>query len=685
MSSRSCGNGQSALPGLRLAFRGLLAVLSLGAQLTMAQTESVSDLTQMDLEDLMHVQVTSVSRKEQQAWKSGAAVSVITQEDIRRSGAVNIPDVLRMVPGVDVARIDANTWAISIRGFNYRYANKLLVLIDGRTVYTPGFSGVYWDQQNVPLENVERIEVIRGPGGTVWGANAVNGVINIITKSAKNTQGGLVVAGTGSEESARGLVQYGGTAGANGFYRVYGNYFKIESSPLASGAQGVDGWHGIQSGFRSDWTVSPRDTLTVQGDYNGNSEGQTITTMFTNHLPDMLTLPDTVRVGSENVLGRWNHTFSNGSELQAQAYYDRYRRFDQALDVLNTGDVDFQYHFHIGRRQDIVAGLGYRLTDHSYTEGYEVAFGSGYRRDNLYSVFAQDEITLSQNVQFTIGSKFEHNAYTGFEYEPSAQIVWTPAKHHAVWASVSRAVQQPSWLMTGSRLDVATFPVPGAGFGVVEVLGNPDLAAEHLLDFESGYRREFSQRLSVDLSGFVSHYRNFETLEPVPPYFTTNPQPPHLVAATEWQNLAEARTYGGELSLNWKITNAWRISPGFSLLQMRITRDPSSQDNTVEMTPGNSPKFQWQVRSLWNVRRNLQWDTSAYFVGGLRGGPTASGPVPSYTRVDTRLGWRMGEATEFSIAGQNLLTPRHGEFSDGLQVNPTLIERSVVLNATWRF
>ena len=670
-------------PGSR-ACRGILQ-LALVNFLANAQTAPPSDLTQMSLEDLMRVEVTSVSRKEKEAWKSGAAVYVITQDDIRRSGAVNIPDVLRIVPGVDVARIDSNSWAIGIRGFNYRYATKLLVLVDGRTVYTPGFSGVYWDQQNVPLENIDRIEVIRGPGGTVWGANAVNGVINIITKSAKNTQGGLVVAGTGSEENARGMVQYGGKAGSDGFYRIYGNYFNVASSPLTSGGSGVDAWHGIQGGFRSDWTLSPNDKLTIQGDYNGTSEGQMITTLFTNRLPDMFTLPDTVRVGSENLLGRWSHTFSNGSDAQVQIYYDRFRRFDQALDIVNTGDADFQYHFHVGGRHDVVAGVGYRLTDHSYTNGYEIAFGNGYRRDSLYSTFIQDEITFAKTVDLTIGSKVEHNAYTGFEYQPSAQIVWTPKEHHAIWASVSQAVQQPSWFYESARLALATFPVPGAGFGVFELLGNPNVKAEHLLDFEVGYRTQVSQRLSVDLTGFLSHYDNFETAEPQAPYFTAVPGPSHLVVPSEYQNLADVRTYGGEMAFNWNLTKDWRISPGFSLLQMRITQDPSSQDATVQMTPGNSPKFQWQLRSLWNLRRNLEWDTSAYFVGGLRGGPTASGPVSSYTRVDTRLGYRFGEATELSVAGQNLLTPRHPEFSDGLQVNPTQVERSFVVNMTWRF
>lgn len=675
------------LTGLRRwrGLRGILALLLFQPWHGDAQTTPAADLTQMSLEDLMRIEVTSVSRKEQPAWKSGAAVYVITQEDIRRSGAVNIPDILRIVPGIDVARIDANTWAISIRGFNYRYATKLLVLVDGRTVYTPGFSGVYWDQQNVPLQNIDRIEVIRGPGGTVWGANAVNGVINIITKNAKETQGGLVVAGTGSEENARGLVQYGGKAGAEGFYRVYGNYFNIASGALTNGGEGVDGWHGIQGGFRSDWTLSPQDTLTLQGDYNGSSEGQALSVLFSDRLPGLNTFTDTVRVGSENLLARWTHHFSNNTEADIRVYYDRYRRFDMGLNTVNTGDVDAQYRFHSGDRHDIVAGVGYRLTDQAFAGGYNLTLGSGSRRDNLGSAFLQDEISLAKTVSLTVGSKIEHNAYTGFEYEPSAQLVWTPSDRHGAWVSVARAIQQPSWVENAMQLDLSAFPIPGGGFGVAQLRGNPKIQAVRLLDFEGGYRSQLSRRLSLDLTGFLSHYSNFETLEPGAPYLTLTPAPAHLVFPSIYDNLAHARTYGGEAAVNWNVTKQWRLSPGFSFLQMRVTRDPESHDSTFEATPGDSPKFQWQLRSFWNLHRNLQWDTSAYYVGTLHSAPTASGPVPSYTRVDTRVGWRIGEVTELSVAGQNLLAPRHWEFTDGLFINPTQAERSFVVNLTTRF
>ncbi len=642
------------------------------------------DLTSASLEELMNIQVTSVSKKPEALSQAGASVFVITAEDIRHSGAANIPDLLRMVPGVDVARIDANTWAISIRGFNSRYAQKLLVMIDGRTVYSPGFSGVYWDQQGVPLEDIDRIEVIRGPGGTIWGANAVNGVINIITRTAADTQGGLLTAGTGSEESAESLVQYGGKAGSKGQYRVFGRYFKVESSPLVTGENGFDGWHGTQGGFRSDWDLSPRDTLTVQGNLFGTSEGQTITTLFRNNLPELYTLNDKIAVATGNVMGVWKHTFSNGSDATVQAYYDRFRRWDQALDILHTGDLDFQYHFHAGAHHEIVTGTTYRITDHSYTQGYEMVFGSGHRVDTLVSTFFQDQILLTRKLSLTLGSKFEHNDYTGFEYEPSAQLVWTPARHQTVWASASRAIRQPSWLDISSDLVAASVPLPDGSVGLVKIFGNPQVQAEELRDLEIGYRSQLLKNLSFDITGFNSYYRNLETYAPAAPFFQPLPLPGYLVLPSYYGNLGRAHDYGIDFSASWDPAPWWRLSPGFSMLHMDTAVAGSSGAQLVS-SPGNSPKYQAQIRSQFNFPKGWEWDTSAYYVSALGSGIVNTAPVPSYTRLDTRVGWSATEHVQFSVAGQNLLTPRHIEFLDGYQVVPTYVERNVVGRITWRF
>jgi iron complex outermembrane recepter protein len=643
------------------------------------------DLTGASLEDLMNIQVTSVSRKEQPLSRAGSAIYVITQDDIRHSGATIVPDLLRMVPGVDVARISANAWAISIRGFNYRYSGKVLVLVDGRTVYSPGFSGVYWDQQSMPLENIDRIEVIRGPGGTVWGANAMNGVINIMTKSAAETRGGLIGASAGSQASAQSLVQYGGPAGAKGSWRAFGRYARTEDSPAAAVTPATDSGHSSQMGFRSDWNLSHQDTATVQGDMLGASESQTITTMFSNRLPDMHTFDDKVRVATGNILGRWHHVFSDGSETTVQTYYDRFRRLDQALNVLNTGDIDFQYHFNAGARNDIVTGMGYRLTDQTYAGGYEVTFANGQRRDNLFSSFIQDEISLGSSVSLTLGVKFEHNAYTGYEYEPGVQLVWSPSKRQTVWASAAKAIQQPSWLYADSQLDIATVPVPGVGFGVVHISGNPASTAPRVFDYELGYRTELSKRFSMDTTIFLGDYRRLLTLEPQAPYFTPVPTPAHLVIPNVYANLGNAKNYGVELSGHWDVAGWWRISPGFSFLRMNVSQDPRSQDASFAATPGDSPAHLAQLRSTMKLRRHLEWDNSAYFNGSLTGGSTASGPVAAYTRLDTRMGWRVGESVEISVAGQNLLTPGHVEFRDGLQVNPTPAARGVIGKIVWSF
>lgn len=659
----------------------LCALIMITAPNTRAQDQSSGDLTQASLEDLMKIQVTSVSKKDQNLLKAGAAIFVITQEDIRRSGAANIPDLLRMVPGVNVARVDANTWAVSIRGFNGIYADKLLVLIDGRSVYTPAFSGVYWDQLGVPLEDIERIEVIRGPGGTVWGANAMNGVINIITARSKATKGGLVVAGTGSEQSARGLVQYGGDIGDKGAYRAFGDYSNIESSIFAGGAQASDGWHTIHGGFRSDWDLTDRDTLTVEGNLFQNREGQNITEVLSDRLPTVATFNDPIQVASGDLLGKWDHTLQNGSDMSLQAYYSRYNRRNVGLNnVLDMFDVEFQHHIALGSRHDIVWGLDFRYTDNSLTPGYNVTFAPPQRSDRLYSTFIQDQITLTHSLGLTIGSKFEHNAFSGFEFEPSVQLVWTPTSTQELWLSAAQAIRQPSVDDFSLRYDAAVIPLPGGAFGVVTEFGVPHMKAEQLRDFEGGYRTQLGKRVSLDITAFRSYYHDLETAAPGVPFLAeTTAGIPYEVFPLYAGNLGRARTYGGEAFGNWKVNNRWRISPGFSVLHMRLIDNPFGA--IVERgAPGDNPKHQVELRSFFNLRRNLEWDTSVYFVGKL-----VNGPVPAYTRVDTRLGWHLGEFVELSVVGQNLLTPRHIEAINAFAVNFTQTQRSVLGKIVWRF
>jgi iron complex outermembrane receptor protein len=343
-------------------------------------------------------------------------------------------------------------------------------------------------------------------------------------------------------------------------------------------------------------------------------------------------------------------------------------------------NADLQYHFKIGSRQDLVAGAGYLVTSNTFTDLLDGSFEPAYRRDNLFSTFLQDEIDLAHNLTLTLGTKLEHNAFTGFEYEPSAQLVWTPVERQSLWFSAARAIRQPSPLDENIHVAAAVIPLDGDNFAVVELSGNPALKAETMLDYELGYRNQVNRRMSFDATTFLSNYANLRTTETGASYFTSSPGPPHLVIPETWGNLARAQNYGVELSGSWDVTSRWRISPGFSFLHMNVRPDASSTDTTVGLTGGYSPKHQAQLRSSVKLSHRMEWDTSAYFVGVL-----SNGPVPAYTRLDTRLGWTIGESMYFSVSGQNLLSPRHFEFLNGTLVQPTEVERSIVAKLTWHF
>jgi iron complex outermembrane receptor protein len=669
----------------RLAARvGVILALSLGLAIPgPAQSPSLPDLTQFSLEDLMNVQVTSVSKREQKLSKAGAAIYVISQEDIRRSATASIPDLLRMVPGIHVAQINSHTWAISIRGFTDKYGDKVLVLIDGRSVYTPLTSGVNWDQQDVPFEDIERIEVIRGPGGTVWGANAVNGVINIITKSSKATQGGLVSAGAGSQKAVQGLLQYGGRIDTIGTYRLFGDYANLGDSPAPSGEAVTDGWHKAHAGFRSDWDLSPKDTLTFQGDLFESREAQTIDTVLVNDLPREVVFDDQITVAAGNVLGRWEHALSNGSGTTLQVYYDHYDRVERGLgETRNTVDVDFQHHLTLGPRNNVVWGAGYRVTTDNITPGYAILYVPSQYTDRLASAFVQDEIRLAPSLWLTLGAKLENNSYTGFEYEPSGQLVWNLNGRHTLWASASRAIRQPARADFYIRADIPGGPVNGVA-GVIELTGNPSRKAERMYDYEVGYRAQATGRLSLDLTAFSSYYHGLQTNEPEVSILAAGPAGPYVLTPILFADNAHAHNYGAEAFITWNATPRWRISPGYSFLQMQVAGDPSTMDPAPGEIVNESPKHQFQLRSFVNVTRRLEWDATVYQVGRLQDG--GAGPTPAYPRLDSRIGWRLGESLDLSIAGQNLLSAAHAEYHDTFSILHSLTARSVFAKVTWRF
>lgn len=672
----NCGF-QAGTNGLRRLTR--CACMAVAVLMTMPawSQEKPKGLGDMSIEDLMNIEVTSVSRKPQQLSRITSAISVITQDDIRHSGATNIPDLLRMVPGLDVAQINGSAWEISSRGLNSQFANKLLVLIDGRTVYSPLFAGVYWDIPDVPMEDIERIEVIRGPGATVWGANAVNGVINIITKSATETQGGLLTAGGGTYEPGFGVVQYGGKLSQPTSYRVFTKGFDYYSFPSFSGQGGHDGWNLLHGGFRIDSNLTKQDSLTVQGDLYEGREGEVVNLAELTP-PFNETVAVSTNVSGGDVLGRWNHIFSPHSDTSLQFFFDRAAR-DAIIagETVSTVDVDFQHHIGWGSRQDFVWGAGYRLFSYNTTPNVDLSFTPTFANRQVVSMFVQDEIALIPHcIYFTMGTKVEHNDFTGFEFEPSARINWSLTGNHMLWAGYSRAVRTPSPTDIGIRINIAAFPGPV----LLTTLGSPRAVSEDLDAFEAGYRTQLRANISLDLAAFYNRYENLETFRPGPPFLEVSPSPPHvdlpLVAANEMRGEA----HGLETAVTWELTKRWTLRPAYAFEQIHLRTSPASQGTgSVSTGEGSSPRHQAQLRSNVALLRGFEWNTSAYFVGRL-----PAEQVPSYTRLDAGLTWRASERLGISFVGQNLLRDHHLEARSN-SVQSSLVKRGAYAKFTWQF
>src|SRR5437660_2958158 len=547
----------------RILLAGFLAVVV--AATTVAQTSrSVPDVTALSMEDLMNMQVTSVSKRTQKVADAAAAVFVITQEDIRRSGARSIPEALRLAPGLEVARIDSNKWAIASRGFNGRFDNKLLVLIDGRSVYTPLFSGVYWNVQDVMLEDIDRIEVIRGPGATLWGANAVNGVINIISKKAKSTQSTVVTAGAGTEERGSGGVRYGSKIGDTS-YRAYGKYFNWGPSLYSNGTTAHDGWDALRGGFRADWTPAGSNSLTLQGDIYQSKYGETLTVPSLN-APYSNTFPNNGKYSGGNILGRWNRS-SEGSSMSLQMYYDNTTISDNSLfgDHQNIFDTDFHHGFHVGDSQQFVWGLGYRSIRDRNDSSFSVSLQPNQLTLNPFSAFIQDEISLvDKRLRLTFGSKFEHNDFTGFEVQPNARLLWTLTPNQSVWTAVSRAVRTPALTDEGLRLNSAVVPPatpanPTPFPAVVAVFGSHQFQSEDLLAYEVGYRVQATNSFSADIATFYNNYSNLRTAEPGAPFLEGSPAPTDIVIPFVAANKMSGGTYGLELFADWRVAHQCRL------------------------------------------------------------------------------------------------------------------------------
>ncbi|MEX1665583.1 TonB-dependent receptor plug domain-containing protein [Zhongshania arctica] len=605
------------------------------------------DLASMSLESLMNIDVVSVSKHSEPLQQSAAAVFVLEGSTIVRSGVKSIPEALRLIPGVQVARLDSHSWAITARGFNSTLADKLEVLMDGRSLYTPLYSGVFWDSQDTLLDDVARIEVIRGPGAALWGANAVNGVVNIVTKSAAETQGSFHQVGGGSEFKGFGAWRYGGEVGDLGHYRVYAKttHYNAQETPGAGDAQDA-GKHN-QLGFRSDLKLSDSDTLTLQGDY------------YTGAIQSPATSKDELASGY-NVISRWKRRYDESSDTEIQFIYDqtsRDNRFNFAEDR-NTYDLDIKHRFAVGERQSFVLGGGYRVTDDDITnlEPSNTEFTPLKRRDQTLDLFVQDQIVLiPDTLQLTLGAKYERNDYTGEEFQPSVRFGYILDDRNTFWGAVSRAVRIPN------RLDhtIEFFD----GF----IVGDEHFKSEEVLAYELGYRAIFKPTLSADLAVFYNEYDKLRGVSDD----LAQPQtlPVRIV------NAGSGTSQGVELVMRWEPLQAVKILGSYTYFDMDVAAYAGSRDTSIAQNDESDPNSQVSLQLDWDIGDKWSLQTRARWVGGLDGVA-----VDSYSALDISAIWRLTRDLDFTLIGSNLLDPQHAEFSGGNEIS-----RSLNGQFTWHF
>jgi iron complex outermembrane receptor protein len=664
-----------ALSTLKIAVSLLLLVgLIQGDQ---ADEQGEEHLKGLSLEQLGNIEVTTASKEPVKVSRTPAAIYVITQEDIRRSGATSIPEALRLAPGVEVARIDAVKWSIGIRGFGSRLSRAVLVVIDGRTVYDPLYAGVYWEVQDTLMEDVERIEIIRGPGATIWGPNAVNGVINIISKKAKDTRGGLVSAGGGNEQRFFDF-RYGAGNGANFNYRVYGKTF-TRGPEFHPDHKNFDDWQMGQGGFRMDWDPKGSDALTLQGDLYKGSIGESISVATEPTFPPSIIQQDGELSGG-NLLGRWRHVLKDGSDLQFQTYYDRTSRHEATLaEMRDTFDIDFLHHKTLARRHELLYGAGARFSvGRTPPVVPTVVFAPANRTDKLYSAFVQDEIQLlgeGKELWLTIGSKFVRTDFSGFGAEPSARLLQTLGRQ-TWWASVTRALRTPSDVEETLTVNGLVSANP---LTIVRLANNGKFVPETLLGYEAGYRRLLGSKLYVDITAFHNRYDNLLSVESGSPFLETSPSPQHFVAPFVFGNGLYGSTTGFEIAPDWKPVGGWRLNGSYSYLYINLNTQPGSRDvSTVNSTQGSSPHHQVTLQSSLDLPGRLEFSQTYRYVSTL-----PKQLVASYGTADVRLSWRRIDHFDFSVVGQNLLQPHHVEYGGdpGTLVG---IKRNIYGAITWR-
>jgi iron complex outermembrane recepter protein len=627
-----------------------------------AQTNT-TDLTLLSLEQLSRVKVTSVSRHPEDVFDAASAIYVIRGVDIRRMGVTSLPEALRLAPGMDVARQDAHTWAISARGLNSQFSRFLEVRLDGRSVYSPMFSGVYWDTVDTLLEDVDRIEVIRGPGATMWGANAVNGVINIMTKSAKDTQGLYLEAGGGTEERMFGALRYGGEMAKDAWYRVYVKGNDHADSVFDDNSRAADNWNQQRGGFRVDWEPSKVNRFTFQGDlYRGNEGGTFL--VSTNAAPVNYRYQDRLKLNGVNLLGRWQHNNADGGDMTLQAYYDHFQRNMWSLcERRDTLDLDFQHRLPLGTRHQLTWGVGYHLSIDQFRGSEIVSFAPDRRTLQLGSGFVQDEIVLvPDRLRLTAGTKLEHNDYSGWEIQPSGRLAWTPTERQTYWGAISRAVRMPSRADTDMR-----FRQEPVGL-VPEIHGNSGFVSEEMTAYELGWRAQLHKRVTVDTAIF---YNVYDHVRGTQNQFGKLPLP--LLYVQEQNNL-HGETYGVENVLCWQAADWWRWEAQYTFLQTHIRAETGARQEE------NAPHHQASLRTTALLPGNIEFGAQLRFVDALAGYS-----VPGYVVLDARVAWKPTKNLELAVVGQNLGKDHHAEWPSYFTVVRTEVEQGVYGKLVWRY
>ncbi|AEG02094.1 TonB-dependent receptor plug domain-containing protein [Methylomonas methanica] len=664
---------------------GALLVLTLAEEAT--SDDAAPNIADISINELMQMEVSSASRKSESLSDTTAAAFIISQDDIRRSGATSIPEALRLAPGIEVAQINANSWAITSRGFNGRYANKLLVLMDGRSVYTPLFSGVFWNLQDTLMEDIERIEVIRGPGAVMWGANAVNGVINIITKKAKDTQGDLFVAGGGNQEQGFAGYRHGGQIGNDGNYRVYAKTFERAAFVNPNGQRQHDDWRSVQGGFRIDDRISSQHRFTVQGDVYRKKVGNTVPPVTVSGPFSSAFNVDDLADGA-NLISRWEGSLSDGSEFVLQGYYDRVDFTAPALsDSQDMFDIDFQHRLHPDPSHDLMWGINYRFIHSSTVNSSAIAFTPNSLGYHQGGAFVQDDITLiDHTLRLTLGSKIEESHFGHTQVQPNARLLWTPNGTHSVWASVSRASRIPSRGEAQSSIAVGTASasIPPIPFSIpvqVMALPNPNLKAEKVFSAEIGYRTQWNERFSTDITAFSNHYtdlivlsRGNASLQTTPALLVNQPM--------MWTNLTrEITTRGVEVSADWNPLDWMRFTGNYSYLKIEKPYDPNNPD-IAGLSPRQRGMLRWQI----DMTPQTHLDVTLRHVGRLH---AVNQNVPAYTTFDARFAYEPIAGMEWSVVAQNIFAPQHLEFRDTAAVSltdiTTEVPRSIYGKFSWSF